>query len=145
MTDLNDRLAAMLDAEPTAPFDLDRVVNAGRRSLRRRATLTAVAGTAGTAAVTAAIAIPVATAGGSTGSDTSSVNVRLLASPSAAPPKPRCELLISKPGSGRGAVKVHVRQVKKRIGKPGDRYSVHRYKKVGGTVVEVCAQPHPAP
>jgi hypothetical protein len=141
MTDLGDRLAAMLDSEPPAPFDLDRVVDAGRRSLRRRTTLTAVAGTAGTAAVTAAIAIPLATSGSSArGSDTSSVKVNLMASPSASP-KPSCELLISKPGAGRGTVKIHVRQVKKRIGKPGDRYTVHRYNKVGGTVVEVCAVP----
>ncbi|HEX3900930.1 MAG TPA: hypothetical protein VHW74_17400 [Mycobacteriales bacterium] len=140
MTDLNDRLAEMLDAEPLAPFDLDRVVNAGRRSLRRRATLTAVAGTAGTAAVTAAIAIPVATAGsGPRGSGASSVKVNLMASPSASP-KPRCELLVSKPGQGKGTVKIHVRQIKKQLGK-SKRYTVHSYKKVGGTVVEVCAVP----
>jgi hypothetical protein len=138
MTDLYDRLAAMLDAEPAAPFDLDRVVSSGRRSLRRRATLTAVVGTAGTAAVTAAIAIPVATAG-SNGSNTSRVNVKLAASPSAAP-KPRCELLVSRPGHDKGTVHLQVRQIKKHLGK-SKRYTVHRYKKVGGTVIEVCAVP----
>ncbi|HVT65377.1 MAG TPA: hypothetical protein VHD81_09495 [Mycobacteriales bacterium] len=62
MTDLNDRLAAMLDNEPPAPYDIDRVVSDGRRALRRRTTLTAVAGTAGTAAVTAAVVVPIAAA-----------------------------------------------------------------------------------
>jgi hypothetical protein len=68
MTDLNERFAAMLDGEPTAPHDLDRVVAAGRHSLRRRHAITAVAGTAGTAAVTAAILVPIAV-NGSSGSD----------------------------------------------------------------------------
>lgn len=62
MTDLRNRFSAMLDGEPDAPDDLDRVVAGGRRALRRRNTLTAVAGTAGTAAVTAAVVVPIATA-----------------------------------------------------------------------------------
>ncbi|HVT20059.1 MAG TPA: hypothetical protein VHE57_01565 [Mycobacteriales bacterium] len=62
MTDLNERLAAILEDEPPAPYDLDRVVANGRRALRRRTTLTALAGTAGTAAVTAAVVVPITVA-----------------------------------------------------------------------------------
>ncbi|MGN6472862.1 MAG: hypothetical protein ACTHK4_04310 [Mycobacteriales bacterium] len=62
MTDLNDRFAAMLEGEPDAPDDIERVITGGRRAVRRRNTLAAVAGTAGTAAMTAAVVVPITAA-----------------------------------------------------------------------------------
>lgn len=93
MTDLNERFAAMLDGEPAAPFDLDRVVAGGRRALRRRRALVSVAGTAGTAAVTAAVVVPLAAShdGGS------STQIQVLTSTTAAPtptPTPTCKVYV---------------------------------------------------
>lgn len=90
MTDLNERLAALLDDEPPAPHDLDRVVTDGRRALRRRRTLTAVAGTAGTAAITAAIVVPIAAANGGPGN---AISVSTQPLPTKAP---ECKLYYSK-------------------------------------------------
>jgi hypothetical protein len=93
MTDLNERLAAMLEGEPIAPYDLDRVVAGGRRALRRRTAFTAVVGTAGTAAVTAAVVVPIAANGHGGGVD----KVTVLSSPTPAKTDSvRCEFYLQK-------------------------------------------------
>ncbi|HWB67999.1 MAG TPA: hypothetical protein VG708_14345 [Mycobacteriales bacterium] len=74
MTDIKDRLTALLYDEPTAPDDVDAIVSRGRRALRRRTTITAAAGTAGAAALTAAVVVPItATAGHGNRSESVSV------------------------------------------------------------------------
>lgn len=88
MTDLNDRFAAMLEGEPAAPYDIDRVVTEGRRALRRRNTLTAVAGTAGTAALTAAIVVPITVVPHRGGTD----HLALLSTPPSPTSPPHCKL-----------------------------------------------------
>ena len=95
MTDLNERLAAMLENEPPAPYDLDRVVANGRRALRRRNTLTAVAGTAGTAAITAAVAVPITLHGNG-----ASTNVIHVGSQPQGSTAPQCKLYYVKVGDG---------------------------------------------
>lgn len=64
MTDLRDQLARLLDDEPEAPYDIDRIVNAGRRARRRRNVAVATAGTVGAAGLTAAVVIPIVASGG---------------------------------------------------------------------------------
>jgi hypothetical protein len=96
MTDLNDRLAAMLENEPPAPYDIDRVVSNGRRALRRRTTLTAVAGTAGTAAIAAAVVVPIVTANNGGASDVIKVGGQPPASAA-----PQCKSYLVKVGDGR--------------------------------------------
>ncbi|HWA66892.1 MAG TPA: hypothetical protein VG899_11045 [Mycobacteriales bacterium] len=66
MTDLNERFARMIEDEPAAPQNLDGIVAGGRRALRRRTTVTAVAGALGTAAIATAVAVPVAASAHST-------------------------------------------------------------------------------
>jgi hypothetical protein len=67
MTDLKDRLAALLYAEPDAPEDLDWIVARGRRAWRRHRAVTTVAGGAGAAALTASVVVPISLAGGGAG------------------------------------------------------------------------------
>ena len=64
MTDLRDQLARLLDGEPEAPYDIDRIVSAGRRARRRRNAVVATASTVGAAGLTAAVVIPVLASGG---------------------------------------------------------------------------------
>ncbi|HWC34680.1 MAG TPA: hypothetical protein VG650_07610 [Mycobacteriales bacterium] len=101
MTDLFDRFAAMLDGEPAAPYDIDRVVADGRRALRRRTTLTVVVGTAGTAAVTAAVAVPIAAAQHAGPGN----RISVLSSP---PQQPKCELYYQAGPAGKKATKVRL-------------------------------------
>src|SRR5690242_4414293 len=132
MTDLNERLAAMLDGEPPAPYDIDRVVSKGRRVLRRRTTLTAVAGTAGTAAITAAVVAPIATANG--GPDST---IQVGSQPSA---KPKCELYYQAGPDGKQATKVKLSKALERAqahAKPG--YKVGRIVTKHGVIgFEMC-------
>jgi hypothetical protein len=141
MTDLRERFAAMLGGEPDAPDDLDRVVAGGRRALRRRNTLTAVAGTAGTAAVTAAIVVPITAAQG--GGSTDRITTLASASPTPTSP-PRCKLYYVPRHGGRPGSKQHfLAGVKGLSAREGRTYGVRtiitehdRY------VVELC--PHGA-
>src|SRR5579862_5156828 len=94
MTDLNDRFAAMLEGEPEPPYDLDRVVADGRRALRRRNALSAIAGTAGTAAVTAAVVVPLSASHHHLGS-TRPNQITLLAAPTPTPTAP-CQVYLEK-------------------------------------------------
>jgi hypothetical protein len=135
MTDLNDRLAAMLENEPPAPYDIDRVVTDGRRALRRRTTLTAVAGAAGTAAVTAAVVVPVTAA-----SHHGSTNViKVGAQPSPKVAEARCELYLQK--SATAAARKHelalLRQKAERRGADGTTVTTHKLKH-HVTEVAVC-------
>jgi hypothetical protein len=81
MTDLNERFAAMIEDEPAAPHNLDRIVACGRRAVRRRTTITAVAGAVGTAVITAAVAVPVA----ASAHDTPAAGITLAASATPSP------------------------------------------------------------
>lgn len=129
MTDLNERFAAMLEDEPAAPHNLDRIVAGGRRALRRRSTMTAVAGAAGTAAITVAIAVPVtASANG-----TSAARLDLAAS---AAPSPT-SWHIAKSCKDWRKVKHH----------KGEEYLVVKRKKHGTETIYTCkvVKPHPKP
>jgi hypothetical protein len=134
MTDLNERLAAMLENEPAAPNDIDRLLTHGRRALRRRTALTAVAGTAGTAAITAAVVVPIATAGQGGSTDTVSVGAQPPANDS-----DRCELYYGGSG-GQKATKVRLAKAMERAqahAKPG--YQIGRIvTKHGVTGFEMC-------
>lgn len=94
MTDIKDRFAGLLASEPTAPSDLDGIITSGRKALRRRQTLTAVAGSAGTAAITAAVVVPIVTTqGGATGAS-------VVAATSPSPPAhQKCYFELAKRGS----------------------------------------------
>jgi hypothetical protein len=112
MTDLNDRLGAMLDGEPTAPYDMDRVVARGRRAMRRRNTMTAIAGTAGTAALTAAVVVPIAVSAPGKPHDA----VTLLASPTPSTPvHATCKLYLEKRAAKAG--RAHSPAVKRKLRK----------------------------
>jgi hypothetical protein len=134
MTDFKDRAAELFLGEPEAPHDLDRVVASGRRALRRRTTLTAVAGTAGTAVVTAAIVVPLAV-NGSSGSETK-FSVATHPSSTAQPP---CKSRIYKAGT-----KHDIKQLREKLERAhrSDGTTVHlkAYRLKRGMVeVSVCA------
>jgi hypothetical protein len=136
MTDLNDRFAAMLENEPPAPHDIDRVVAGGRRAQRRRSTLVAVAGTAGTAAITAAVVVPITTANHH--GTTDAITVRAKPTPSKLA-QVRCEYYLHK---GAGKADLHhqldlVRRKADRHGVSGTSITTHRMKR-GDTVILVC-------
>jgi hypothetical protein len=145
MTDLNDRLAAMLENEPPAPYDIDREVSNGRRALRRRTTLTAVAGTAGTAALTAAVVVPIATLHGGSGN-----KISVFAQPTPTAP-PTCKAYLQKSPS-KAAQRHTIAQLRKkadRRGVEGTTITTHSLK-YDVTEIQVCppganpdASPHP--
>lgn len=92
MSDLKDRLSALLSFEPDAPDDLDGIVARGRRARRRRVAVTTVAGGAGAAALTASVVVPISFAHGS-GSGTTPVHTAHGGhSPSSVQAK-RCEVI----------------------------------------------------
>lgn len=132
MTDLNERFAAMLEGEPPSPHDLDRVVADGRRALRRRNTLTAVVGTAGTAVVTAAVVVPIAASDNGKPGDKISVAAQQTA-------KPKCELFYKPMPDGNRARKLALGKAiaHARTAKPG--YQVKGLSvKHGAYLVEMC-------
>jgi hypothetical protein len=138
MTDLNERLAAMLDGEPDAPNDLERVVRGGRRALRRRNTLTAVAGTAGTAAVTAAIVVPIA---GSEGHSSGSPNTITVLASTTPVPSPPCKAYFIKVTPGERKIKEPTEKLMKEYAKHQGptgysvkSFSIHK----GGAEVLAC-------
>jgi hypothetical protein len=65
MTDLRHRLDSILGNEPAHPDDLNHIVSAGRRALRRRNVVTGVAGTAGAAVLSAGVVVPIVAHSGS--------------------------------------------------------------------------------
>jgi hypothetical protein len=126
----------MLEGEPPAPYDLDRVVSIGRRALRRRNSLVAVAGTAGTAAITAAVVVPIMAANHH--GTTNEITVRAKPTPSKLA-QVRCEYYLQ-----RGAAKASLRHELQLLRKKADRQGVsgtsittHRVKR-GDTVILVC-------
>jgi hypothetical protein len=133
MTDLNERLAAMLDNEPPAPYDIDRVVSSGRRALRRRTTLTAVAGTAGTAAITAAVVVPIV----ASTHDAPTNKIQVSTQPTETP---KCELSYEGGPDGQKSTKARLTKALERAqaeAKPG--YSVGRIVAKDGVIgFEMC-------
>src|SRR4051812_11464025 len=79
MTDLKDQLARLLDNEPEAPYDIDRVVRSGRRARGRHNAALVAAATIGVIGVTAAVAVPLMATGGN--GTSVSVGVRPSTSP----------------------------------------------------------------
>lgn len=64
MTDLREQLARLLDDEPAAPYDIERIVSAGRRARRRRNVVVATASSVGAAGLTAAVVVPIVASSG---------------------------------------------------------------------------------
>jgi hypothetical protein len=135
MTDLRDQLARLLDDEPAAPYDIDRVVRSGRRARRRRNAALAAAGTAGAAGLAAAVIIPTVATGGDEGSI--SVAVRPSPSPSATARLGGCYLISAPP-----KVAKHDLARLIRTGKLGAHPTTKTVKggKHGHRVIEVCSQ-----
>jgi hypothetical protein len=100
MTDLSDRLAALLQDEPPAPYDIERIVAAGRRARRRRTMALTTAGALGAAGLTAGVVVPVVVAGG----DEATVRIGVQPSPSPTSP-PRCYIYFNKSGKGHPKVR----------------------------------------
>jgi hypothetical protein len=140
MTDLRDQLARLLDNEPEAPYDVERIVRSGRRARRRRNTALAVAGTAGAAGVAAAVILPVVAIGG----DEATVGVGTQPSRSPSPTatasavKPTCYLVAAPPKVAKQAVARLIRS-----GKVGDEPSVKKVKSGkhdNSVLMMVCAK-----
>jgi hypothetical protein len=134
MTDLNERFAAMLEDEPTPPYDLDRVVAGGRRALRRRTTLATVAGTAGAAAVTAAIVVPLASA--APGGSPNTVAVL-----SSASPAPTCHTYWALRHNGVPSKLYFTDVLKHAHPKPGDILRVKQLYRKKLTGLRTCEKP----
>jgi hypothetical protein len=140
MTDIRDELARLLDNEPQAPDQIGLVVTRGRRALRRRTVLTAVAGTAGTAAVTAAVVVPITATGG--GNGTGSIRVGTTAPPVA------CRIYYAIDKGGHREYKKNLASVIRQWRQSGhrDAYTL-RTKKMphGAEMIRICAGPQPGP
>jgi hypothetical protein len=138
MTDLRDQLARLLDNEPEAPYDIDRVLRTGRRARRRHKAALAAAGTLGAAGLTAAVVIPVVAAGG----DGTTVHLGVRPSPSPtqtrAPATAHCYLIAAPRHDVSQAIQRLVR-----TGRVGTHPSVKHMKGIKGsdrTVLEVCTK-----
>jgi len=81
VTDIKDQLSGMFGDEPPAPYDIERIVAAGRRARRRRNVAVAAAGTVGVAGLGAAVAIPVM----ATGAGGNDIRVGVQTQPTSAP------------------------------------------------------------
>lgn len=132
MTDLRHRLAELLSNEPPAPYDIDRIVAAGRRAQRRRGAALATAGTLGVAGLTAAVVIPVTMTGGG---PEASVGLRDQPSPTPSPTaSSHCEFVI-----GSGNVHRALVGIGKKTKASGQQFvETKRFKKDGKTLLEVC-------
>jgi len=135
MTDLRDQFARLLDNEPEAPYDIDRVVASGRRARRRRNTVVALAGTAGAAGLTAAVVVPVMTLGGH--DQTVSLGAQPPAHASTPPPKAHCYLI---GGTPKGSKHNFMRLVRSgRVGSEPSVKTIHGGKGAHRVVMEVCS------
>jgi hypothetical protein len=145
MTDIKVELARLLHNEPPAPDQVGEVVTRGRRALRRRTVLTAVAGTAGTAAVTAAVVVPLSV-GNNNGAGHGTISVRQ--HPTAATCQTFFELGKGHNRLSKGNIRIVVRQWRK-SGHQGNFTT--RQKKVslgsklrhGAEEIRICAGPQP--
>ena len=129
MTNLRDRLAELLADEPTAPYDIDRIVTAGRRSRRRHQAALATAGTLGAAGLTAAVVIPILATGGS------DATVQVHDQPSAKPTTQhrQCEFFITSRSAHRAIAQLRASS------KFGPDWSFRKLKSVHGkTAIEAC-------
>src|SRR4051794_7088184 len=135
MTDLKDQLARLLDDEPEAPYDIDRVVRSGRRARGRHNAAVAAAGTIGVIGVTAAVVVPLM----ATGDHGTSVSVAVRPSPSPAAGTTHCYLISTTPKNAKSALSRLIRS-----GRVGTEPSVKtiRVRKAGvnKTQLEVCSQ-----
>src|SRR3954470_23029516 len=133
MTDLKAQLARLLDNEPEAPYDVDRVVRSGRGALRRRNAAVVTAGALGAAGVATAVVVPMLVAGHS------GTPVSLGVQPSAAPApsKPHC-YLIAVPAKSEKLTIARLLRSGRLTGQPSVRLVE---KKAHGTkrVLEVCS------
>jgi hypothetical protein len=128
MTDLRNRFASMLGDEPGVPDDLDGIVAAGRRMLRRRTTITGAAGTVGVAALTAAVVVPITMVGG-TARHPNGVSVQ--SAPTPTPTKP-CYVIELKGTGGhraymikKGTGRLPISRLYKDMWKHGNLHIVH--------------------
>ena len=130
MTDLKDRLAQLLHDEPTAPYDIDRIVTTGRRSRRRQHAALAAAGTIGAAGLTAAVVIPVVGSGGNEAA------VKVADQPSAKPTQThhQCEFFVASGSAHRAMAQV---RASGKFADPG--WSFRMLKSAHGkTAIEAC-------
>ncbi len=136
MTDIKDRFAGMLADEPPGRDDIDHVVGAGRRRLRRRTALISVAGTAGTAAVVAAVVVPLSVEG------SSAPNREALITAGSHPSPPPCQSYLARPGSRR-ALKRDVAGIVKQWHSRGQRvYRLQQSRLTHGLErITVCSGP----
>src|SRR4051794_2611243 len=133
MTDLKAQLARLLDNEPEAPYDVDRVVRSGRGALRRRNAAVVTAGALGAAGVATAVVVPALVAGHSG----KPVSLGVQASPSPTPSKPHC-YLIAVPSKAEKLTIARLLRSRPLNGQPSVRIVE---KKAHGTkrILEVCS------
>lgn len=135
MTDLKNQLAGLLGDEPPAPYDIERVITAGRRARRRRNVAVAAAGTVGVAGLGAAIAVPVMSFGG----NAATINVGVRPSPTPTPVSTdNACYIVRGTGDGHRALAGVLKS-----GKVGADPTVKKFRtKHGGgpTTLEVCAK-----
>jgi hypothetical protein len=120
--------------------DLDSVIHAGRRALRRRNVVATIAGTAGTAALTAAVVVPIVVeqSGGSSGP-----SVTIESHPTPVAHGPRCVTFWSKAtGQGnagdRRNISAALKQAQLRL---PDVYSITGHRRGDLYGVTACARP----
>lgn len=148
MTELKDRLSALLSAEPDAPDDLDWIVGRGRRAWRRRRAISTVAGGAGAAALTAAVIVPIVLVNGS-GSRSSAGSITTHEhSPTAVPtPTPRCLFRVTNAQPDRGEAKhlranaKELRAAARRLGltHKGEVFKMHEVRHGKSSYLAYCA------
>jgi hypothetical protein len=118
---------------------MGEIVTRGRRALRRRTALTAVAGTAGTAAVTAAIVVPIIGTGNGDGIGT----VQVGSSPT---PKVACQTYYAVNKGGNRQYKINVARVVQQWRKAGhhEAFTLQTKKMPhGGELLRICAGKQP--
>src|SRR4051794_2169360 len=135
MTDLKDQLARLLDDEPAAPDDIDRVVRSGRRARGRRNAVLSAAGTLGVMGAAAAVVVPMMVTGG----NGTSVSVAVRPSPAPTANATKCYFISTTSKTARLTVARLIHS-----GKLGPESSIKTVRVLKGTknrtLVEVCAQ-----
>jgi hypothetical protein len=134
MTDLRHRLDSILGNAPAPPDDLDHIVAAGRRAVRRRTALTGAAGTAGVAALTAAVVVPIV----AVSRHNSPTGIPAGGQPTAktSPPSQHCKIVLVR-RSGKGGPLTDPRQLKLKLAKLQEEGRLKSIKLANGKVVAV--------
>lgn len=138
MTDLRDQFARLLEGEPAAPDDIERIVGAGRRARRRRTMAMAAAGTVGAAGLTAAVVVPVLASPGNEASITVGVQPTSTPTPSPSAAQGSCYFLSAPAAQAKRDLARLIRSGK--VGTQPSITQVRSSKHGSKAVLEVCSQ-----